>query len=230
MWEPVSGNPCLSGSIRAVPRASLNLSRYYYSMGHWERGCRLSGLVIEESHMKIRLLVSGTVLVLSAAASVHCQGPGPGTSPRFENYSVSSIFHGKPAVPIFARGQGGFRTRIREGARKGPNFAGHLTIAEWGCGSGCVSFAVVDAVSGRLYPTVPFVGLEVPYQGAATGREYEGLEYRLNSSLLIADGCPEDPDSDDSSKFEKNCGTRYYKWERNQFVLIGTVSVPAKSR
>lgn len=164
------------------------------------------------------------------SASVRCQVLRPGILPRFEDYSISSVFSGKPAEPIFARGQEGFRTRIRKSARKGPNFAGHFTIAEWGCGSGCVSFAVVDAVSGRLYPAVPFVGLAVPYQGAATGREYEGLEYRLNSSLLIADGCPEDSKSDDSSKFEKNCGIRYYKWERDRFVLIGTISAPAKSR
>lgn len=138
--------------------------------------------------------------------------------PQFEDYPVTAIFQGKPAAPIFAKGQESFRARIQQGARKGPNFAGHFTIAEWGCGSGCISFALTDAVAGRLYLAAPFAGLGVPYQGAATGREYGGLEYRLNSSLLIADGCPENEDSTDTD-FEKNCGIRYYKWERKRLCI-----------
>ena len=37
-----------------------------------------------------------------------------------------------------------FRTAIRQAAAKGPNFAGHFTIAAWGCGTGCIQFVVVD--------------------------------------------------------------------------------------
>jgi hypothetical protein len=177
--------------------------------------------------MKTGVLVAAAVLCVSSAAFVHCQGKNTQTpTPRFEEYPVTAVFHGKPAVPILATGQGGYRTRILEGAPKGPNFAGHFTIVELGCGSGCISFEMVDAVSGRLYPTKPFVGLGIPYKGAAAGREYKGLEYRLDSSLLIADGCPEYTDSTDAD-FGKNCGTRSYKWERGRFVLISSVAVPA---
>jgi hypothetical protein len=176
--------------------------------------------------MRVSLLALGTILWLSSAALVHCQGTVTGTAtPQFETYPVTSIFREKPALPIFAKGQGGFRTEIRKAAEKGPNFSGHYTIAEWGCGSGCISFAIVDAVSGRLKYPVPFVGLGIPYMGTATGRNYKGLEYRLNSSLLIADGCPENEDSTDAD-FEKDCGTRYYKWDDKQFLLIRTVAVP----
>ena len=44
-----------------------------------------------------------------------------------------------------------FRTMIREAAAKGPNFAGHFTVAEWGCGAGCVSVAIIDAATGSIY-------------------------------------------------------------------------------
>ena len=179
--------------------------------------------------MKGRSLVWAAALWLAPAVSVHCQGQGTQTPiPRFEDYPVITVFHGKPAEPVFVRGRGAFRTRIREGARKGPNFAGRYTIVKWGCGSGCISFAVVSAISGQPYYPVPFAALGIPFQGTVSGRSYKGLEYRLNSSLLIADGCPEDADSTDAN-FEKNCGTRYYNWERNRFVLIRSVAVPVAS-
>jgi hypothetical protein len=78
--------------------------------------------------------------------------------PRFEDYPVTAIFKGTPAPPKLRPGDRLFRTRIREGAAKGPNFAGHYTIAEWGCGMGCVSIAIVDASDGRIYDA-PFTAL-----------------------------------------------------------------------
>ncbi len=146
--------------------------------------------------------------------------------PRFEDYQVEASFHGKPAEPIVPR-RHAFRSRIVEGARKGPNCGGHYTIIEWGCGSGCVSFVIVDAVSGRLYYPIPFSALALPYQGTASGRDYRGLEYHLNSALLIADGCPEDSETGESGERGKNCGTRYYKWEQNRFVLIASLAAPS---
>jgi hypothetical protein len=43
-----------------------------------------------------------------------------------------------------------FRTRLREGAGGGPNFAGTFTVVIWGCGAPCQMVAVIDARSGRL--------------------------------------------------------------------------------
>src|SRR5215472_4297169 len=96
----------------------------------------------------------------------------PNWSSKFEDYAASADFKGKPAAPILAtKGDRMFRTQIRDAARKGPNFAGHYTIAEWGCGSGCVSLAVVDAVSGKVF-AAPFKNLALPLQEG--GREYQG--------------------------------------------------------
>jgi hypothetical protein len=177
--------------------------------------------------MKSHLVGFVTGLFLVFALHGQSRNVPAESNPRFEDFPVASSFHGKPASPVFPKGRP-FPPEIQEAARKGPNFAGHYTIAEWGCGSGCVSFAIMDAISGRVnYPT-PFVGLTIPYRGAANGRQYDGLQYRLDSSLFIADGCLEDPVTDDSSKVDIDCGTKYYKWERNRFVLILSVPAPAR--
>jgi hypothetical protein len=110
-----------------------------------------------------------------------------------------------------------FRSAIREAAAKGPNFAGHYTIAEWGCGSGCMSSAVIDAVTGKVFPA-PFRILSMPLPEGEGDHEYQGAVYQLKSRLLIADGCPE----------ETGCGTYYYEWSDNKFKRLRFD--PARSR
>ena len=66
-----------------------------------------------------------------------------------------------------------FRTVLRSALKDGPNFAGHYSIATWGCGTQCLSYAVIDAATGRL--------------AAATGLDFSchDVEFRKNSSLVI---------------------------------------------
>ena len=140
--------------------------------------------------------------------------------PRFQNYPVSEILSGKPALPKLVRpGDRVFRTRIHDGAAKGPNFAGHYTIVEWGCGSSCVSIVVVDAVTGEVF-SAPFrilgYGRVLKYADVSAPID-QPLEYRLKSRLLIVRGCPED----------QNCASYFYEWERPSFKLIRkAVAVP----
>src|SRR5215467_1045701 len=76
--------------------------------------------------------------------------------PKFEDYPEPERFTGKPAAPVFkTRGQRSYRTKIREGAAAGPNFAGHFMIAVWGCGTSCISGAIVDAKTGEIHD-LPF--------------------------------------------------------------------------
>lgn len=140
--------------------------------------------------------------------------------PRFDDFPVSEIFSGKPAPPkVVNPGDRLFRTRIREGASKGPNFAGHYTIAEWGCGTSCVSIAVVDAKSGDIYSSLfSILGYGGVLQYADVPEEqYEPLSYKLKSRLFVVRGCPED----------ENCATYFYEWKGSQFRLIRKiVAVP----
>jgi hypothetical protein len=79
-----------------------------------------------------------------------------------------------------------FRTRIRREANLAADFAGHFRIVEWGCGSSCVSIAVIKKQTGEVSDG-PFKIL-----GYGARLNYEGvddeLEYRASSSLLIARG------------------------------------------
>src|SRR4051812_50005206 len=97
----------------------------------------------------------------------------------FKRYPAGT-FSGRPAsARIVTRAARSFRTRLREGAKAGPNFAGHYTIVQWGCGSGCADFAIVDANTGVVNWAAPFqnVGFDVP--------ESKGLIYQVDSRLLI---------------------------------------------
>jgi len=55
-----------------------------------------------------------------------------------------------------------FRTVITEEASKGPNFAGHFTFIQWGCGTSCLSYAIVDAISGKIVLYKPVIENLIP--------------------------------------------------------------------
>ena len=160
---------------------------------------------------KMRFLAILLVLV----TGIHPQSP---KLPSFKEFQAAEGFSGKPAAPVLRTpNQRLFRTMIRQGAATGPNFAGHYTIADWGCGAGCVSIAVADAKDGRVYDG-PFQALSwsmVKYEGKypANTPEFVPLEFYTDSRLLIARGCPE----------EENCGSYFYEWVAPKFKLIRKV-------
>jgi len=102
--------------------------------------------------------------------------------PTFEQYKVGDIFQGTPSEPNFeSRPEAKtFITRISEGAKEGPNFAGHYTVVSWGCGTSCQSSAVLDAKTGDIV----VYGILSVY----------GLSYELNSSLLVVNPRENIPD------------------------------------
>src|SRR5437016_4271739 len=152
------------------------------------------------------------VLVLSLATLVLAQ---KNALPAFEQFGVDEVFKGKPVSPQITASHRLFRTMIRRGASKGPNFAGHYTIAEWGCGSSCVSIAIIDAKDGSVY-NGPFsilgFGTPLKYEGrySPASDNFEPLSYRIDSRLLIVRGCPED----------ENCASYFYEWAGSRFKLI----------
>ncbi len=140
------------------------------------------------------------------------------SSPRmkFDQYAVREAFHGKPASPkLVTRYERLYRTRIRDGARKGPNFAGHFTVAVWGCGTGCYQFVIVDEKTGTVY--VPSFE-SVEWSPAAEKEILWGLQYRKNSRLLMFSGCPRGD--------EKRCGAYYYEWNGKELVPIKIIHGP----
>jgi hypothetical protein len=134
--------------------------------------------------------------------------------PSFDSFPPAFSYNGVPAKvnltsPWWARR---FRTKLREGAKEGPNFDGHYTLIFWGCGSSCQMHAVVDAVTGRVFPDRLATSID--------------LDYRRESSLLIAD-----PVStliamfgDDSTVRDcAPCGTpAAYRWTGTSFEPAGS--------
>jgi hypothetical protein len=147
-----------------------------------------------------------------------------GQFPRPEDFPAGPAFTGKPVPPKLIRPYDKlFRTRIREGAARGSNFAGHYTIAEWGCGSSCVSIAVIDELTGTVYPG-PFRTLGFPqwvHFPDVAEDYYNPLTYDIRSRVLSVKGCPED----------RNCFSSYYEWTGSRFKLLRRLpQLPNKPR
>jgi len=140
---------------------------------------------------------------------------GQAPVPAFDQYRVAEVFSGKPAAPVLKTANDRmFRSRIREGAAKGPNFAGHYAIADWGCGAGCVSLAVVDSKDGTVYrgpfETLGWAMYKYEDKYKANDDGFVPLTFRTDSRLLIARGCPND----------KDCGSYFYEWTGTGFKLL----------
>lgn len=95
-----------------------------------------------------------------------------------------------------------YRTRIREAVAKGVGFAGHYEVAIWGCGAACLSFAIVDAVTGKVY-FFPATISQVREAG-------ERLTYKRDSRAVHVIGSLNEEDSAD----------RWYVWNGDKFILI----------
>ncbi|WP_436637642.1 hypothetical protein [Microbaculum sp. FT89] len=71
----------------------------------------------------------------------------------FSDYPPHEHFTGQPRLPDFSGRDSDYRmyrTRIREGAARGVNFAGHYSIVEIGCGTSCRFAFVVDLRTGEV--------------------------------------------------------------------------------
>jgi len=141
----------------------------------------------------------------------------------FEQYRVDEVFKGKLMEPRLAKPFArNFATAIREGAARGPNFAGRFAIVQWGCGSECVQMAVVNEKSGAVYRG-PYATLATStrliWHGSGPEADrFEPVSFRLDSRLLIVRGCPEEN--------ERNCAIFFYEWDGKKFTLRRRLQPP----
>ena len=134
----------------------------------------------------------------------------PKNAPRFEQYPALEAFGGKIAAPDIHASPDVkmFRTRIREAAKSGPNFAGHYTIGIWGCGAGCVMLVFIDENRGKVF----FADALTTVQNDNVAEELEDkdgrlIQFRRSSRLLIVyGGVNEDPKRRGISYFEMKDG------------------------
>ena len=147
--------------------------------------------------------------------------------PTFENLRVKEIFKGVPEAPRFDSDEWPipdprFQDAVRLSYKSGPNFAGHLTIVNVSCGSGCVYLAVIDSRAGKIFARASEVSLIVGRYQDKTGKmfTYTRFSYRLDSRLLIAEGC-----FDGANWPPGPCERRYYVWQQNYFRLLREVRI-----
>jgi len=92
-----------------------------------------------------------------------------------EDFTPPVIYKGKPASVDFESWPEArlYYTAITEQAAEGPNFAGHYTVASWGCGTSCFDYAIVDSITGKIvwYESKPI--------------ENKSFSYDLSSNLMI---------------------------------------------
>ena len=130
-------------------------------------------------------------------------------------------FHDYPAVPARMRpakvqltspDARRMRTVLREGAAKGPNFAGHFSVVVWGCGSSCSDLAIVDARSGRVFFDESVDDISGVHVGDEPGASDWAARFRLDSRLLAIVGAPNENDARD--------GVTFYEWTGARLKLL----------
>jgi hypothetical protein len=115
-----------------------------------------------------------------------------------------------------------FRTALKQGTADGPNFAGFFSIVGWGCGSSCVSFAIVNRKSGHvIFPdrinSVSGVHLQADDFLPSAKTQFWGLRFRLESRMLVLVGA--------INEDEKNEGAFYYIIENDHLRPIFSLKV-----
>ena len=150
--------------------------------------------------------MSRFVCALAACLLSSCsvaQQVQPDNAAMFAKYPAGPVFHGTPAAPQWSNPDARmYHTRIQAGVRSGIAFAGHYSIAIWGCGTGCISFAVTDALTGR----VTFF----PQSISVINEAGERLTYRKDSRAIHVIG----------SLNEENSADRWFVWDGKAFNLI----------
>ncbi|HTB52123.1 MAG TPA: hypothetical protein VK718_05040 [Ferruginibacter sp.] len=133
----------------------------------------------------------------------------------FNSFKVIPIYKGPFAKPDLKTDPDSrtYRTAIREAcANDSISFAGHYTIAAWGCGSDCSNIAVIDRINGRVFYSAKYLPFD-SFDGIC------GIDYRKDSRMIIlnADLLDELPGYCKIVDWRK---PEMYMWTKNRFVKL----------
>lgn len=156
--------------------------------------------------MNMRNLTTTTLAIFVLCVSAAAQ---QNATPRFEDYPAPK-FSGKPAaVKIIGPKARKYRTGLRENASGGADFAGHYTIAAFGCGTGCISpLAIIDVKTGDVYFPPSVATISSP----PDAEDEEMIQSREDSRLLIVVG-----------ELNQKKGKYYFEWANNRLKLIRAI-------
>jgi hypothetical protein len=161
--------------------------------------------------MSIYLLRAVLIIALTGILSVSAG------LPRFEDYPASEIWRGTPApLQLRLRSERTFRTRLNDADKEPPNFAGHYRFVTWGCGSECISGAIIDLRSGNVYSPPSAGDIPIHFSVCQSAYENSGVDFRLDSRLMIL-RCG----LNYSERLQRNVPDTYYLvWDGNSFHAV----------
>jgi hypothetical protein len=150
---------------------------------------------------KQRLLVS--LLLLVVTISAHAD--------EFARYPAERPLRGIPVPPRLDTPKArNYRTVLRDAAKKGPNFNGHYRIVDWGCGTNCIKWAVINVESGKIW-FAPKAAFSCWAPGDSGNKKVaDWFDARMNSSLFYLHTC--DPPFKGPYTFNKR---HIYAWDKS---------------
>jgi hypothetical protein len=128
---------------------------------------------------------------------------------EFTKFPAEGLFKGPTRYPDFRRRDREFvdyRTRIRDGLKSGPNFAGHYSLIQIGCGTDCSFVYVSDNKTGKVF--------NFP-RGGEDNLDLQ-LAYRPNSRLLIVQWANYDEDK---------CVVESFEWKKEKAILLNATVI-----
>lgn len=163
--------------------------------------------------MKTRLL-STVLFACFLAAPAHAQG---GTVPSFGDYPEAAFKGRAAALKLTTPQARAYRTRLREGARRAVNFAGHYKLHTWSCGTGCLQTAFIDARTGEVFFPKELNGfITCFWEPKPVESLEEALKFERGSRLIVMSGYP----TSERDKREPKKGLYYYEWDGKGLKLV----------
>jgi hypothetical protein len=151
-----------------------------------------------------------------------CLAARAGFADEFEKYPSEGQLAAKPARPILdTKKKRNYRTVLRTAASEGANFNGHYRIAYWGCGTNCISWAVIDLSGGKVWMAPRAVASCWPNNATTPPSQDipDWFQFSVASSLIYAYEC-----NDDSGRFTFNL-RKIFQWKNGKPVLLRTENV-----
>jgi hypothetical protein len=159
--------------------------------------------------MKIHQAVCSAVLSLLALCAATASAGNP---PQFTDYPVVATDQSRsgtrPPLRLTTRTARRYTTAIHRAYSEPPNFAGHLHVVIWGCGTDCRNFALIDYKTGLVH-TLP----NVDEIGGEMGNDDERVDFRSDSRLLIIAG---------TLDHGQSAGKFYYLWTGKRLERVFT--------
>ncbi|WP_162894913.1 hypothetical protein [Rhizobium terrae] len=125
--------------------------------------------------------------------------------PKFMQFAEKVYVGPRAPARLATKDEQAFATRLREGAKRPVNFAGHYILATWGCGAECLGGAVIDARSGAV--------TWLPYSICCWG-EGEPFYYRKDSRLIVFSGVLNEESQKGAHFFEFRNGSFHHLTSR----------------